>query len=229
MQKYISYLRVSTRRQGQSGLGLEAQRAAVHAQLDNLHQLLGEYVDVESGAKDKNRPQLQLALADCKARKATLIIAKLDRLARNVAFISALMESKVDFIACDMPTANKFQLHIMAAVAEQEHDAISARTKEALAQAKKNGRVLGSPHLQEYAAAARKKRWPNVLNPEVKALIDKNYARGVPFQVIARDLNKLGIKTQNGNDWYASSVRNVVRGGHVWGKRSSLAEHVEAQ
>ena len=129
--KWVSYLRVSTDRQGQSGLGLEAQRKAV---LDFLNggqwKLAEEFVEVESG-KRNNRPQLAAALAACKRLKARLVVAKLDRLARNVAFISRLMESGIEFVAADMPFANKLTIHILAAVAEHEREAISARTKAA--------------------------------------------------------------------------------------------------
>ena len=121
----ISYLRVSTARQGVSGLGLEAQRAAVAAHIAaGGHTLVTEYVEVESGAKAA-RPQLAAALAACKLHRATLVIAKLDRLARNVAFISNMMDGGVDFVACDMPHANRLTLHLLAAIAEHEREMIS--------------------------------------------------------------------------------------------------------
>src|SRR5216684_5761135 len=144
--KFIAYLRVSTDKQGHSGLGIEAQRKAVNDYLDGGHwQLLAEHVEVESG-KRADRPQLQAALAHAKATGATVVIAKLDRLARNVAFIANLMESGVEFTAADMPMANRLTVHVLAAVAEHEREAISARTKAALAAAKARGQKLGNPN-----------------------------------------------------------------------------------
>ena len=140
----VSYLRVSTRKQGKSGLGLEAQRAAVaeFAAREGL-RVVAEYVEVESGKKAA-RPELAKALSHCRAAKACLVVAKLDRLARNVAFLSALMEAGLEFVALDNPYANTFTLHVLAAVAEQEARATSERTKAALAAAKRRGVLLGS-------------------------------------------------------------------------------------
>jgi len=135
MQNYIAYLRVSTDKQGVFGLGMEAQREAVCRYVQNRGQIFAEYVEVESGRKAE-RPQLMAALADCRRRRATLLIAKLDRLSRNVHFISGLMKSDVEFVAVDMPTANRLTIHILAAVAEHEREMISERTKAALAAAK---------------------------------------------------------------------------------------------
>ncbi len=141
--KFVSYLRVSTARQGISGLGLEAQRASVTGYLNGGDwTLVREVLEVESG-KRNDRPALADALKLCRKHKATLVIAKLDRLARNVAFISNLMESGAEFVAVDMPQANRFVVHIMAAVAEQEAEAISKRTKAALQAAKERGKKLG--------------------------------------------------------------------------------------
>ena len=139
----VSYLRVSTARQGTSGLGLEAPRAAVAGFLNGGDwTLVQEVLEVESG-KRNDRPALATALKLCRKHRATLVIAKLDRLARNVAFISNLMKSGVEFVAVDMPQANRFVVHILAAVAEQEAEAISKRTKAALAAAKARGTKLG--------------------------------------------------------------------------------------
>ena len=141
--KFISYLRVSTDKQGRSGLGLEAQREAVAGYLNGgSWHLVNEFVEIESGRKDE-RPQLAAALAACRRHKATLVIAKLDRLSRKVSFISAVMDSGVDFVAVDQPHATRLTLHILAAVAEHEREMISARTKAALAAAKRRGRKLG--------------------------------------------------------------------------------------
>ena len=146
--KFIAYYRVSTDKQGKSGLGLDAQRKAVVDYLDGgKWTLLDEFTEIESG-KRNDRPELEKALAACKKHRAKLVIAKLDRLSRNLAFIAMLMDRKVDFVCCDNPTATKFTIHILAAVAEHERDAISARTKAALAAAKANGKKLGSYRLR---------------------------------------------------------------------------------
>src|SRR5918911_4494153 len=142
--RFVSYLRVSTDRQGKSGLGLEAQRKAVEDYLNSGSRILvAEFMEVESGKHDA-RPKLAEALAMCRRCGATLIIAKLDRLARNIAFISNLMESGVEFVAADFSQANRLTVHILAAVAEHEAEAISRRTKKALAAAKARGVELGS-------------------------------------------------------------------------------------
>ena len=142
----VSYLRVSTAKQGLSGLGMEAQRAAV-AQFTaaGSHTLVAEFVEVESGRK-ADRPQLAAALTSCRLHRATLVIAKLDRLARNVAFIANLMNGGVEFVACDMPHANRLTLHLLAAIAEHEREMISQRTKAALQAAKARGVKLGNPN-----------------------------------------------------------------------------------
>jgi DNA invertase Pin-like site-specific DNA recombinase len=146
-KKAIGYIRCSTKRQGRSGLGLEAQRQAIaEFCAQNGLQLLGEYVEVESGKND-DRAELQKALAKCKATGSLLIIAKLDRLARKVAFVSALMDSAVEFFCVDFPEANRLTLHILAAVAEYESKACSERTKAALAAAKRRGTILGNDNL----------------------------------------------------------------------------------
>ena len=137
--KFVAYFRVSTDRQGQSGLGLEAQRSAVSAYLNGgSWTMIAEFTEVESG-KHGDRPQLAAALAACKKHKAKLVIAKLDRLSRNLAFIATLMDSGVEFVAVDNPHANKLTLHILAAVAQHEREMISQRTRDALQAAKTRG------------------------------------------------------------------------------------------
>src|SRR4051812_11090590 len=145
---FVSYLRVSTAMQGASGLGLEAQREAIDRHVRQAGgKLLSEHIEIESGKKN-DRPEIAKALAAARAKRATLIIAKLDRLARNVAFISNLMESGVDFVAADMPMANRLTVHVLAAVAEHEREMISQRTKAALQAAKARGVKLGNPRLK---------------------------------------------------------------------------------
>lgn len=219
-KSFVTYLRVSTVRQGQSGLGLEAQRAAVQAHAAAAgHIIVAEYVEVESG-KRADRPQLTAALAACRLHRGTLVIAKLDRLARNVHFISGLMESGVDFVACDMPHANRLTLHLMAAMAEHEAAAISERTKAALAAAKARGVRLGNPngarHLlggcREAATAGALKR-----NAERLALARTLHATIASFASdevktaasIARALNARQIPSSTGGVWYRQQITRL--------------------
>ena len=161
---FISYLRVSTKRQGESGLGLEAQRHAVASHIAG-GRLLAEYVEIESGGRN-DRPQLAAALAHAQATGATLIIAKLDRLARNVHFVSGLLESRVDFLACDLPMADKLTIHVLAAVAEHEREMISARTKVAMAAAKARGADHpGDPGWRGDVGSANRHRARTARNP----------------------------------------------------------------
>ena len=144
-RRFVAYYRVSTDRQGRSGLGLEAQQKAVRDYLDGgAWEIVAEFVEVESG-KRSDRPELARALDACRKRKGKLVIAKLDRLSRNLAFIATLMELGVEFVAVDNPHANKLTIHILAAVAEHEREAISERTRAALAAAKARGTMLGTP------------------------------------------------------------------------------------
>jgi DNA invertase Pin-like site-specific DNA recombinase len=215
--KFVTYLRVSTERQGQSGLGLEAQRSAVAAHVLGRGEVVTEFVEVESG-KRADRPQLALALAETKRAGAVLLIAKLDRLARNVAFIANLLESGVEVTAADMPEANRFVLHIMAAVAEQEGRAISERTKAALAAAKARGVKLGwssSERASEQRQAAKKGASVNKARAATYAsnvlpVIKQIRARGASLRQTAVELNVRGIKTARGGKWHATTVRNII-------------------
>lgn len=208
MTGFVAYYRVSTERQGVSGLGLDAQRQAV-GHFIGAGALVSEYTEVESGKRDKNRPQLIAALVQCKKIKATLVIAKLDRLARNVHFVSGLMESGVEFVAVDMPHANKLTIHIMSAFAEHEREAISQRTKAALAQAKARGTVLGNPRLRDarIAAAAANRTSAAV---EVVQLMRDRRGQGDTLRVVAQKLNNLGLRTSRGCEWYASTIRTEL-------------------
>lgn len=220
--KFVSYLRVSTARQGQSGLGLEAQRAAVAGYLNGGDwTLVREVVEVESG-KRNDRPALAEALKLCRKHKATLVIAKLDRLARNVHFISGLMESGVEFVAVDMPQANRFVVHILAAVAEQEAEAISKRTKAALAAAKARGTKLGGRRVSterfaEIAAEGRRVA-ASVLTArkeahqqEILPVIAEIRAQGIStLRGIAAELNARGELTPRGGRWSAAQVLRII-------------------
>jgi DNA invertase Pin-like site-specific DNA recombinase len=222
--KFVSYLRVSTARQGISGLGLEAQRESVASYLNGgKWSLVKEVVEVESG-KRNDRPAIAEALRLCRLHRATLIIAKLDRLARNVHFISSLMESGVEFIAVDFPQANRLTVHILAAVAEHEASMISARTKSALAAAKARGVELGGQrgNLDRMAGMARKgnaasiaKRGAAVAkrNEDLLPVIEDIRAAGLASpQQIANGLNERGITAARGGTWSAVQVRRILKG-----------------
>lgn len=212
----VSYIRVSTQKQGQSGLGLEAQQQAVEAFChDNGYELLDSFVEVESGRK-KDRPILQKALARAKASKSLLLVAKLDRLARNVAFIATLMDSGVEFRALDLPSANRLLLHVMAAVAEEEARAISARTKAALAAAKGRGTKLGSQHPDFDSVWSLKGALATAsiafeANRRATEIALKLRANDSSFQAIANELTERGVETRNGGSWTATQVRRLLQ------------------
>ncbi len=228
---YVGYYRVSTDRQGRSGLGLEAQRAAVAGYLDGGSTLLDTFTEVESGRR-ADRPELAKALDLCRRRKATLVIAKLDRLARNVAFIANLMDADVDVVAVDMPEANRFTLHIMAAMAEHEAALVSQRTKAALQAAKARGRDLGWSIPSRRGEQAQASMKGVVVN---RAKADQHAANVLPvirdieraglttLQGIADALNARGIRTARGRRWYASTVRNLLERGGVQVKQGEAA------
>src|SRR5882762_2686410 len=207
--KFIGYLRVSTEKQGQSGLGIAAQRKAIEDYLNGGRwELLAEYVEIESG-KRSDRPELAAALAHANATGATLVIAKLDRLSRNVAFISNLMESGVEFVAADMPMANRLTVHVLAAVAEHEREMISERTKAALAAAKARGIKLGNPRLdlaRQRALAMRRIREPA---PDPVSLIEALAGQALSQREIARRLNRLSIRSVRDKQWYGATVGKV--------------------
>ncbi len=220
--KFISYLRVSTARQGASGLGLEAQREAVSHYLNGGRwQLVQEIVEVESG-KRNDRPAIAEALRLCRLHKATLVIAKLDRLARNVHFISSLMESGVEFVACDFPEANRLTVHILAAVAEHEAAMISARTKAALMAAKARGVALGGQRgsVERMASmAAKGTRHSAVVRQDSAAkrradllpVIEELRAKGATsLRALAAGLNGAGLTSARGGSWTATQVMRVM-------------------
>ncbi len=211
MRTYLAYFRVSTDKQGLSGLGLDAQRAAIVQYLKASGGcLLQEFTEIESGKSHKNRPQLLAAITFCQKRKATLLIARLDRLARNVAFISQLMESDVDFVAVDMPHASRLTIHILAAVAEHEREMISQRTKAALAAAKARGVKLGNPNCR---AALEKARRALHRKPVPETAVDimlELRSQQLSLRRIAQKLNESNIHTPNGKRWYASTVKTAL-------------------
>lgn len=207
--KFVAYYRVSTAKQGESGLGLEAQKTAVEKYLNGGNwSVLAEFVEVESG-KRKNRPQLDAALSLCKKHKATLIIAKLDRLARNLHFISGLMEARIEFLAVDNPTANRLTVQILAAVAEEEARAISARTKAALAAAKARGVVLG-----KHGAKLGKKNHKRAITAAnaLTGTIEEIREEGITsVRAIAAVLNARGVATPQGKQWHSTSVQRLLK------------------
>ena len=212
MSAYIAYYRVSTDRQGASGLSLYAQRAAVARHLGGQGQLVNEYNEIESGRRHTNGRQVLAALAECRKRRAVLLIARLDRRARNVAFIANLMESGADFVAVDMPQATRLTIHILAAVAEHEREMISKRTKAALAEAKRRGTTLGNPRIDETRSLAAAAHHASRRAPEVAKLMHEWRAQGRTLRAIATDLNRLNVRPARGRQRYASTVRNQLLG-----------------
>jgi hypothetical protein len=210
LDNFCSYLRVSTDKQGITGLGMEAQREAVRRYVQTRGRIIAEFIEVESGKKHTNRPQLLAAIAECRKRRGVLLIAQLDRLARNVVFIANLMNSDVEFVAVDMPHANRLTIHILAAVAEHEREMISPRTKAALAAAKARGVKMGNPRYQEALAKARAALGCKPPPAEVLQLMTDWRGQGDVLRKIAARLNGLNIRTSQGCIWYAASVRAAL-------------------
>jgi DNA invertase Pin-like site-specific DNA recombinase len=212
--KWIAYYRVSTDRQGDSGLGLDAQRKLVSDYLNGGRWTLSaEFTEVETG-KRNDRPQLAAALAMCKRLRAKLIVAKLDRLSRNVAFISALLDSGVEFVAADMPHANKMTLQVLAVFSEHEREVISERTRQALAQAKLRGVKLGGPKRLEASAlgVAANKANADRFAANVLPIIREIQASGVTtLRGVARALTARGVQSARGTPWSAEAVSNVLK------------------
>lgn len=212
--RFVSYLRVSTDKQGKSGLGLEAQRAAVAGFLNGgAWRLVGEMVEVESG-KLVDRPQLNAAMAMCKLTGATLVVAKLDRLSRDAHFLLGLQKAGVDFVAVDMPNANKLTVGIMALVAQQEREAISARTKAALGAAKARGTKLGGwrggPKVDSAAGRAAATTKADAFAGQVAPIARQMQAEGMGLRGIAAELTQRGIKTARSGLWTGQAVKNLL-------------------
>ena len=218
MKPIVAYLRVSTGKQAKSGLGVEAQREAVRRFADaEGYSIVDERVEVETGkgadALDR-RPQLAAALEHARKRKCSIVVAKLDRLSRDVAFISGLMAQRVPFVVAELgPAVDPFVLHIYAALAEKERALISERTKQALAAAKARGVTLGNPRLAEARARAHKElieaaeRHAALVSPHILPL----HERGLSLRAIARELTARGVPTARGGQWYAVHVADIPR------------------
>lgn len=203
MTRYVAYFRVSTEKQGKSGLGLAAQRTLIERFLSAGDEVIAEFVEVQSGKNDE-RVELWKAIAHAKKQDAKILIAKLDRFSRKVSFIAGIMEQGIGLVVAEMPHATDFQLHIFAALAQEERRLISERTRNALAEAKKrgvelgkNGRALAAKHRQE--ADDRAEALRPIIMPMVEA--------GLSYSEIARRLNEQGIQTVNGRRFYAQQVK----------------------
>jgi hypothetical protein len=218
MSTFVAYYRVSTAKQGMSGLGLEAQRAAVLAHVGRAG-LLAEFTEVESGRK-ADRPQLAAALRHCRATGATLVVAKLDRLARDVEFVAGILNAGVEFIAADMPSANRLMLHVLASMAEYEARCIAERTKAAMAAAKARGQTFGCPNGADALRRAGRGNVAAVI--ALKATADSNAhalsdmvndirAGGVStLSGIAHELERRGARTARGGRWSATAVARLL-------------------
>lgn len=228
MEKFVAYYRVSTVKQGVSGLGLEAQQAAVESYVsrESGQIVAPPFVEIESG-KVKDRPQLKRALAHARQHKAVLLVAKLDRLARNVSFLANLLEGGVDFRACDNPHATRLTIHILAAVAEEEARAISQRTTAALKAAKARGVKLGSSRENHWngredqrkegqkkatiAAARLKKSQHMVHESEVLPRLQALRIVGKSLREIAQEMNRLEIMSPTGRAWNAMMIHRLLK------------------
>lgn len=213
MKQFVLYYRVSTRRQGDSGLGLDAQRRDIELYLNTYaevpFEVLREFQDVKSG-KDDDRPEFWKAVDLAEKTGATLVVAKLDRLSRDVETIAHILKrKKLNFVVASMPHADKFQLHIYAALAEQEREFISLRTKQALAPMKGTGKLGGNRgNIDKLNEAARQSA--DAYAMKVMDTIEPLRQAGRTLQQIANTLNKTGVKTARGGKWYPSTVKNVL-------------------
>ena len=207
----ISYYRVSTARQGHSGLGLDAQRTAIESFCkSNNATTVAEFTEIETG-KRNNRPQIAKAIQRCKETGATLVIGKLDRLARNVHFVSGLMESGVSFIAADNPNANRLTVHLLAAIAEHEAHLISKRTKEALAASRARGVLPRIPSSEEAASARAANSTAAAKHAEsMKPIAQAKRGLGWSLQQVADYLNGRGHRTRFGKPWSPTAVMRLL-------------------
>ena len=216
--KYVAYLRVSTQKQGYSGLGLEAQREIIHNYLHDTIPI-SEYVEVESGRKS-DRPKLKEALSQCRKEGAILIVAKLDRLARSVSFLSSLLESDVEIVFCDFPQANKMVLHIISAISQYEAELTAARTKAALQAKKARGFRLGNPEhlldkheeaIQNSIKTCKAKADSNPNNKRAIALLRTLVKEEHTYQEMAEILNREGFVSSHGCSFTKSTVYKLIK------------------
>ncbi|HVU28348.1 MAG TPA: recombinase family protein [Verrucomicrobiae bacterium] len=211
--KYVSYVRVSTSSQGVSGLGLEAQREAIARYLNSSNgSVVAEFTEIESG-KRADRPQLAKAIELCKSAGYTLLVAKLDRLARNLHFVTTLQRSNVSFVACDNPHATPFVIHILCAVAEQEAVAISNRTKAALEACKRRGVRLGNPNPDravKMAVEANQTQASEHCTRMLPIIQEIQAAKITSLRGIAHVLNVRGYKSRTGKPYAAQTVKNIL-------------------
>ena len=217
IMQFIAYYRVSTKRQGESGLGLEAQQNVVESYIARKDgKLLHSYTEVESGKKN-NRPQLQKALQHCQLTNSTLVVSKLDRLSRDLHFLSTVIKSGISFICCDQENSGILVLQVLAAVAEEELRNVSLRTKLALDAAKKRGVKLGNPRLHEVRNTCMKNaraEWQknnDDFNNAILPVIQNLKSEGIKsYKGLARKLNEMGFKTRYGRQFHSSTVRNIL-------------------
>lgn len=214
MKRYVTYQRVSTKDQGRSGLGLEAQQRDIKLYLDNYSvepwEIIGEFTEVESGT-NSDRPILKEAIALAKKSKATLLVAKLDRLSRKMTFIANIMDDKaLDLTVASMPNADKFSLHIYAALAEQERDFISIRTKSALSAAKARGVKLGGLRDKTQQRNIVLKRNAQDRAERLRSIVEPMVAEGLPLRAISDALNVASVPTARGGVWSAMQVSRVI-------------------
>ena len=216
--QYVAYLRVSTQKQGFSGLGLEAQREIIHNYLHNTNPI-AEFVEVESGRKS-DRPKLKEALALCRKDGATLIVAKLDRLARSVSFLSGLLESDVEIVFCDFPQANKMVLHIISAISQYEAELIAARTKASLQAKKSRGFKLGNPEhllekhkqaIQNSIKTCKAKADSNPNNKRAVAMLRTLVKENHSYKEMAEILNNEGFVSSKGCTFTKSTVYKLIK------------------
>jgi DNA invertase Pin-like site-specific DNA recombinase len=207
MTHYVAYLRVSTARQGRTGLGLAAQRSLLERFLSDGDQLIAEFVEIQSGRVDA-REELWKAINHAKRNDSKLLIAKLDRFSRKVSFIANIMEQGIELVVAEMPNATDFQLHIHAALAQEERRLISERTRIALAEAKKRGVVLGA-NGRRLAASNRLRavEYARQMEPMMRPLLDQGHS----FCQVARTLNNQGIRTSKGARFFPGTVSGIVR------------------
>jgi DNA invertase Pin-like site-specific DNA recombinase len=215
--RYVAYYRVSTQKQGKSGLGLDAQRKMVSDFIaGNGGELVSEFTEVESG-KINTRPELLAAMKQADLVGGKLLVGKLDRLSRDLHFITSLQKSRVDFVVCDLPGCDSFTINIYGALAQREREMISARTKAGLQAAKARGQKLGTnnlpPELQQVASAKGVtviKQNADTFASKVITVIEGMLSQGKSLRAIARELNSLGVLTSRGKEWTATAVKNVI-------------------